>query len=434
MTKGIFLTSSDIVVTGRLEEQLRAGSEFGRDGNAFSLLAHRVSLSTGKDHGIYGIDGQPADSTAFNGKYECQFVLQKPSVEKMRATPGVLQLDAETGREYVVCDSSFYFSHAVSRTLKQFQERHLDALVANGLELDAYRDFLQPLGSRPISLDEFLASAKSEADVFREMYAAFAGLRTAVIALTDSEFFHLGTIQEILELYLGDTDEASCFRRAICFTDSKPGGGGDKACNPGRAGLYHSRLNENCKLSDKSLAEFCSVGEGLSLQLADWAYVNTCRLRASELRSGAATSFTVPGDTCMHTVAVKEAAGELSFVTVFFQRGDDLKKNYRSARDLKWLGTTLPPALADRLAFTPGSGCSIWSLKVFRAKPTMTESFVSALRFCHSYLEDRMDEVAKDLDKDEDGQLCSLFDILRLHSFESMIQFREDMMSESRHS
>ena len=92
---GIFLASSDIVVTGQLEEQIRAGSLFGRDGNAFSLLAHRVNLATGKEHGIYSIvDDKPSESTAL-GNYQCAFVLQKPSIEKMRASEDVVQVDAK---------------------------------------------------------------------------------------------------------------------------------------------------------------------------------------------------------------------------------------------------------------------------------------------------------------------------------------------------
>lgn len=432
---GIFLASSDVVVTGQLEEQIQAGSLFGRDGNAFSLLAHKVSLTTGKDHGIYGIiDDTPPGSTALFGNYQCKFVLQKPSIEKMRTTEDVVQVDRQTGQEYVNCDSSFYFSHTVSRMLKQFQERHLDSLIANRVELDAYRDFLQPLGSQPIGLDEFLASAKSQANVFREMYAAFAGLSTAVIALTNSEFFHLGTVHEIFELYLDDTEQANRFRRAICFTDSKPGS--SRGGSGGTGGLYYSRLNEHCQLSDKSLMEFCSVGEGLSLHLEDWAYVNTCRITASELNRADTNqrSFRVPKDTCLHTVAVRVrtehsvSAGKVSYVTICFQRTDDLKKNYKSLADLKWLGKTLPAALASRLTTSSDSGCSIWSLRVFRAKDTMTESFVSALSFCQSYLEDTVDGSEVDA---ASGQLYSLFDILRLQSFESMIQIREDMMKES---
>lgn len=438
-------------MTGGLEEQISAGRLFGRDGNAFSLLSHKVSLDTGKDHGLYGIQratGQttePATGSPSFGHFECQFVLQKPSIAKMRATPGVIQLDTKSGQEYVNCDSSFYFSHAVSRMLKHLQEQHLDTLVADRIELDAYRDFLQPLGSQPLSLDEFLVSAKSQAAVFRDVYTTFAGLRTAVLALSHSQFFHLGTIPEILELYLADSDEARSFRRAICFTHRKPAKGSDLgvdvvagAAAERRGGLYYSRLNEACRLSATSLLEYCFVGDGLALELEDGAYVNSCRLRASELSDANGSLnrlFRVPKNTCMHTVAIRAAGrddNQVSYVTIFFQRDDDLKKGYESLSDLNWLGKTLSQTMANQLTSSPelAPACSVWSLRVFRAASTMSESFVSALRFCHSYLQEKEAE-KEDSSLDVSGQLYSLFDILRLQSFESMIQFREEMIRDS---
>ena len=107
-------------------------------------------------------------------------------------------------------------------------------------------------------------------------------VKTTVVALADSEFFHLGTVPEILELYLSEkSDEAHRFRPAICFDHT--------------GGVYYSQLSPGrCQLSGSCLMEFCFVDEGVALELEESTYVNSIMLRACELRGCHGNRFKVP--------------------------------------------------------------------------------------------------------------------------------------------
>jgi fucose-1-phosphate guanylyltransferase len=155
MQPGIFLTSSDDFQTFLFDEQIEASRHFGLDENDFTLIAHESSLNIAKDHGVYVLD-EKIDSNSFN-MFKCKFVLQKPSIQKMRDLDIVLK---KNDSEYVYTDSVFYFSHRVTRDLISFYDSTFDAIKANKVEVDGYRDFLQPLGTKPLDLNSFLSSIK----------------------------------------------------------------------------------------------------------------------------------------------------------------------------------------------------------------------------------------------------------------------------------
>ena len=91
----------------------------------------------------------------------------------------------------------------------------------------------------------------------------------------------------------------------------------------------------------------------------------------------------------MHTVAVR-ADGQTKYVTIFFQRADDLKRSYQALSEVRFLGKVLP----EQVANVVGAGkadtlaWSIWDLRVFGGADTMSESFAIALSFIDSYLGD----------------------------------------------
>lgn len=147
MKPGIFLASSDDIITCDLEEQLEASKLFGSN-NDFILLAHKSSLIVGKDHGVYAVDG-PSKNGRFN-VFDCKFVLQKPSIDKMR------QLNVCLDDNNVLSDSLFYFSSNITRLLLEFHDLYFDKICQFKIEIDSYRDFLQPLGTHPLSIEQYL--------------------------------------------------------------------------------------------------------------------------------------------------------------------------------------------------------------------------------------------------------------------------------------
>jgi fucose-1-phosphate guanylyltransferase len=157
MQPGIFLTSSDDFQTFDFDEQIEASRLFGLAQNDFVLIAHKSSLNIAKDHGVYVLDDEIATSGKFNA-YNCKFVLQKPSIEKMKDMNIVL--GGGEDKEFVYTDSVFYFSHRVIKDLISFYDSMFQDIVTNKVEVDGYRDFLQPLGSQPLDLQSFLNSVK----------------------------------------------------------------------------------------------------------------------------------------------------------------------------------------------------------------------------------------------------------------------------------
>ena len=135
----------------------------------------------------------------------------------------------------------------------------------------------------------------------------------------------------------------------------------------------------------------------------------------------------------MHTVAVR-ADGQTKYVTIFFQRADDLKRSYQALSEVRFLGKVLP----EQVANVVGAGkadtlaWSIWDLRVFGGADTMSESFAIALSFIDSYLGDGGASWASA--KGQGGsalKLYSLFDILREQDFQSMVDFRERVSCKS---
>ena len=115
MQPGIFLASSDDIISSQFDEQIQAGGLFGVE-NDFALLAHKSSPMTGKDHGVYAIDNT-ANSVQTFKHLGCKFVLQKPSIDLMQKRNVILK---DESQEYVYSDSAFYFSHKITKLLSHF--------------------------------------------------------------------------------------------------------------------------------------------------------------------------------------------------------------------------------------------------------------------------------------------------------------------------
>ena len=185
MQPGIFLASSDDIITCDFNEQIEAGYLFGSQSNDFILLAHESTLQVGKDHGVYAVDYSTTKNHnhKFN-TFDCRFVLQKPSIDKMLNCLGLVRPEMQT----VLSDSLFYFSHKISKLLLDLHLKYFQRICLNKIEIDAYRDFLQPLGNEPISLDDYLKSTTSNnQDLFQDLYDSFnTKHQSLVVNLTNS--------------------------------------------------------------------------------------------------------------------------------------------------------------------------------------------------------------------------------------------------------
>lgn len=131
---GIFLTASDDIELFHIDPSaLLEGHPEG-----FVALGHPSNLYIGSTHGVYVCDLKGTSSPTF---LTCSRVLQKPSIEEMKKVSAVRE-DSD-GKEFVISDSAYWFDLGSVDKLHHFHEMH--GLPA--VEVDAYGDFLQPLGT-----------------------------------------------------------------------------------------------------------------------------------------------------------------------------------------------------------------------------------------------------------------------------------------------
>lgn len=411
------MAASDDIISSKITEQIEAGKSFGSNDTEFSLLAHKSSLIVGKDHGIYAVH---EDSVSNSYKlHNCKFVLQKPSIEKMRVSKIILNDEADN--EYVYSDSSFYFSHAITKELRTFQQDHLADIISMNIEIDAYRDFLQPLGTEQINLNDYLASAKSDLSIFKDLYKSMSHRKSVIVALSDSYFFHLGTIHELFDFYINQSSpETEKFQKSICFTRLKFNNENILDLSSIASCVYYSKLSNQCILSPNSIIEYCYIDEGVTVELGDYSYLNNCSLRLSELENKCV--FKIPANICMHTVSIIDSdSGRNKYVTIFFGRNDELKKTYSCVEEIVFLGKVLSGELIGSMLKPERN--SIWDMQVFQGADTMSESFELAQTFVEHYLNDGSVDMRAE---NSNTRVYCLFDLLRVQNYADMIKFREE--------
>lgn len=433
MKPGIFLTSSDDFETFYLNDQLKASKVFGSNENDFVLIAHKSPLEIAKDHGVYAL-GDRIDNSDNLDLFDCNFVLQKPSIQKMKEYKIVLEES-----EFAYTDSVFYFSHSITKDLFEFNKTNFETIKENKIEIDAYRDFLQPLGKSQLTFDDFIKSfnrtdifdRQVEIEIYRKLYSLFQNRKSLVLALKDSDFYHLGTLNEMIDLYLNSSSPACIkFRQSICFTNKKCSNNlvQESSSNP-QGVLINSKIGSKCHLSEFSILEFCYFDDEVSLKANEYSFLSNIMLKRDELTTinRENCDFIVPSDVCMHTIPINcltQLQDSLNYstkyVTIFFNRKDDLKKVYNCAGSVKFMGEELIESLVCHLS---GDCNTIWNLKVFKAYDSMSESFVGSIDFVNAY-KCRDEQKIHGYFTEESSNFYSLFDLLKNQNFVQMISFR----------
>jgi hypothetical protein len=348
----------------------------------------------------------------------------------------VIQRDTENN-EYAYTDGLFFFTHDVSKVLLNIHDKYFEFIKDKQIEICCYRDFLQPLGSEPLSFDKYykIESGDDLNDevliknkLFHDMYSHFKGRKALVIGLTDSYFYHFGTINEIHDLYFVNSSvESQIFRSNLSLTKLKNTRpiNNDTTTN---CYIISSDLSANFKPGNFNIIEFCSITDkDVQLNMGDHVLLSNCMISKEELpgRDDNNFTFNLPNDICIHTIPVRSKTDRIAFVTIFFNRNDDLKKNYEKICDLKFLGTLMPVSLAESVKSSRKDQNSIWSVRLFETRNTMSESFVQAVEFINKYLStDAIGGLSSVELKKSEGEALSLFEILQRANYDRMLAFR----------
>jgi hypothetical protein len=288
-------------------------------------------------------------------------------------------------------------------------------MLSLNTEIDAYRDFLQPLGTQPLPLQKYLEPLNTNAHpILTDIYNLFAGRKCLVMALEFSDFFHLGTINELLDLYLNlDSEFSKNFRQSLGFTRVK---NSQLPISTSKGCILNSKLGKQTSLSDRSIMEYCVVGDEVDFRVGHNCFLSNCMVQGRQINN----TIEVFDNICMNTVPVN-IDSMVKYVTVFFNKNDDLKKTYDSLGELQFLGKKLPTKVVQMLNGHLESNC-VWNLKIFKSYESMSESFLKSLEFVNGYLNENVEGY---FETDFD-HLLSLFNLLRYQNFEKIISYRQE--------
>ena len=456
MSPGIFLTSSDDIETFNYKEQIEISKLFNSKLTDFVLVAHRSTIDIAKDHGCYGL-GERIKNDQLSSVYECKFVLQKPSIDTINNS----ELVQNDGEKYVYTDSVFYFTHAVIHVLLLYSRLYYEQICDLNIEIDAYRDFLQPLGAKPIELQSYLSNLKClnpslKRTIFENLYKIMLNKRSLIIALENSIFYHLGTINELLDLYLNDEGENvyfTNFRNSIKYKNVKSS---FYVKESGEKEIFNENLKfcainsvmsvSNINLSSSCLLEYCYFdlkNSPIKLNINSYCYLNSCYLNANELETiDEDMVLNIPSNLCLHTIPVFENEN-IKYVTVFYSKNDNLKATYPSFDTIKLLNRMVfvdkkmvSCEKFERLISQPQSSdesnkYTFWNLRIFKVEDTMSKSFINAVNLINLYTKsqtyDDALKVFEEILNDKIVKKCvfySLFDLLSNCDYETMILHR----------
>lgn len=283
----------------------------------------------------------PAPFSAGPVVLDCCRCLQKPSEAAMREAGAVMMTSPPNvrtaGVEWVLTDSAFHIGHRACDALIRLASAHLNDLT--GVELCAYGDMMQPLGTAPntayLSRTNHVASLAGSAQAVdsargshgaaahpaarlrraRELIAgALRGCPLLVLPLLPSRFVHVGTMPELLHavsdaaimealpgppagLALGTWDR-SAMDKVGNYDSMGPDGvwGRGKSSGPG-ACLCASLVGRGARVGVGSVIMHCDVGSLATVGAG-------CLLHDVDLPKGAV----VPAGIFMHCVPLGQAA------------------------------------------------------------------------------------------------------------------------------
>lgn len=383
MKPGVLITCSDDVETyclpyGDAEQQLWSFSEDG-----FTALGTISSTDIGRNHGVYVLptcSSEPIDTCVIRSS--CLQVLQKPSLQLMMEKGAIL-------KDGNVCtDSIYFFDHLVSRKFLDFMKSP-ERLTS---EIDAYGDFLQPLGvlaSRDYigNTANVLSATSTLAANREELFSLLHQTPLHVVALQLSRFYHLGTMAEYVE-NITPNDGNSFFEELNCLPvafSHVSDAGHDSGwalqefvrCNP-NVTVMHSCIESNASIGRFVVLEYSHVSS--PIEIGDYCILSNCRICCADVSS----KIVVPPRSCFHTAAV-QIGTDVKFVTIAFGLQDDLKKSVplacSGATELEYLGVPLQRACnvldiaVDDLFAKDAKSFSLWTARLFLVADSMEESF-----------------------------------------------------------
>ena len=485
MGPGIFITCADDFLVYNLGDDWELNNDLQFSQTGFTALAHPSTVKVGTVHGVFVIkDVEKVDPSVPVQICECLEVLQKPSEVVMYEKGAVLKsenLHFSDGIKIfgraAYTDSSFFFSHNVTRKLAAFVDKN----GGINCEIDAYGDFLQALGPRATS--QYIHNTSNVSTVTpnlietrKDIFDLLKGSELSLLVMNSSKFIHVGTTKEYIHHFCCDHTFQEEMGLSLDVFNAWTGKGnytpengiGDvksigepvqkKAKTESQSDIcdgcvMHSVLPSSSTVSRLSVVEYSHfsipVSVGPNTIISNCEYNSSARgeeiskrifemehddssgiiMPHSKNSSTHSTILKIPNDTFLHTVPIK-VDGKTKYVTVFFDVNDSLKKVAASdcVRKLHFLGKTVGDfsdcfdvdlkSMKEENS-KPGSKVNLWFTDLFPVTDSMSSSLALTLQLIDAFR--RM--AVKDISL-RSYQLVSMATILKKKDVFAMLSHR----------
>lgn len=417
MKAGVFLTCSDDIETYTLPPFVESAQsvQWSFDKPGFTALAHPSSISVGLTHGVYVLPNE-ALSASTCLTTECLEVLQKPTEKLMRDKGAIFEIEeGGSNKEFAYTDSAFFFDCSVVDKLIKFYAQ----IKPVTQEIDAYRDFLQLLGSRSRSCASQANKGGAGDHVGVQQILQDCELHVVVLPL--SRFYHLGTMQEYIdnlcfsETFADELQTSRFVHSKLILTEP---------CVPTDISgvVMHSLIHPKSTIPHSAVVECCKFE--VPVKLGDMCILSNCRLENLGNKV-----VGVPGRAVMFTVSVRSDACK-GYVTLAFGIDDDLKLTAHDVRELTYFGKTLGQledsqlVICDSLFHTSSATSTLWEAKLFSVKPTMTEAFLSTIQLVQAVLQG-----VRQMTKENNSVEVSMDDVLRWKDIGELLRHQNAIFS-----
>ena len=437
MGPGILVTCADVLLLYNLGDNWDINDDLQFSRTGFTALAHPSPIKVGTTHGVYVIkDVDKVDAKEPVQMCECLEVLQKPSEEVMHQKGAVLESEnlcfgneIEISGDVAYTDSSFFFSHDVTRKMKAFIESQGDIEC----EIDAYGDFLQALGPRATS--HYIHNTSNVSTVTpnlletrKAVFDLLKGTELSILVMNSSRFYHVGTTKEYIQNFCCDKafqEGMGLSMNAFNLWTGLENGvsvngfeNGNHACEPDQTETVaqSNSMIDSCQgcvmqcilpksstIASQSVVEYSHftvpvhVGQNTIVCNCEFA-ISDKRVELTTRKSDIGTDckvLKIPGNIFLHTIPIR-IDNETKYVTVCFDINDNLKKVVieNDFRKLPYLGKFIEDYstvfdvemnVLGKGTRQTGSKVSLWFTDLFPVVDTMTESLTLALEILESF-------------------------------------------------
>lgn len=404
MEPGVFITASDDIEVFNMDN-LQCG---GGQGESITALAHPSSLYIGTTHGVYVMEESSLDHDSLQDISTCLEVLQKPSVDLMRARGAVVKTDDE---EKVYSDSAFWFhTQTTNKLIELYKE-----IGPLDVEMCIYGDLLTCLGEREdkhyinklYSADEQMKDIK----IKKQVYEKVGKTDFTILSLHQSKFYHLGTTQEYLHGLTSDK-----YLRIELNLENIVCSKIEKDDNNIFGIVLNSVINKAVTIPQDSIVEY-SIFDA-EVCLGPKTILSSIHIDHD---------LDIPAGYLYHTIAIV-VEGIRKYVTVAFHNTDDMKftSAVNNAENLQYGGKLLdklfiaaPERFNTKTVFSGCTSASLWNAKLFSAQQTMSESFKDTVEMVS--LLDQKDTRVQNMQ----SKLYSMDDLVTLKDCKGILEYRK---------